>query len=199
VNVRAISRLALAGAALVALPLTTGCQTRIGLAASVGSKQIQTSKVTSFADRSAKVLAASGNPVPTADVSKLQLGVLNLLVRAALVDEIAKNEGVTATDAEVATERSAEAKAAGSEKALITTSEQGGVSAADLDLTVREKVQITKLQAKYGGDATASGAKLTAAAQKLHVRVNPRFGAWDAKTLAIVGAPNDLSSTVTKQ
>jgi hypothetical protein len=199
VNLRRISRLALAGAALVALPLTTACQSRIGLAASVGSKQIETSQMTAFADRSAKVLAANGNVVPASDESKLQLGVLNLLVRAALVEQIAKNEGVTASSDEVATERAAEATQAGSEAALIKTSEQGGVSAADLDLTVREKVLITKLQAKFGGDATAAGAKLTAAAGKVNVRVNPRFGSWDKKTLGIVGAANDLSSTVTKK
>ena len=183
----------------MALPLTTACQTRIGLAASVGSKQIQTSQMTAFADRSATVLAANGNAVPSSDEAKLQQGVLNLLVRAALVEQIAKNEGVTVSATEIATERAAEATSAGGESALIKTSEQGGVSAADLDLTVREKVLITKLQAKFGGDATASGAKLTAAAGKVGVRVNPRFGSWDPKTLGIVGAKNDLSSTVTKK
>jgi hypothetical protein len=199
VKLRAISRLALAGAALLALPLTTACQSRIGLAASVGSKQIETSQMTSFAGRSARVLAANGNAVPDSDEAKLQLGVLNLLVRAALVEQIAKNEGVTVTSSEIAKERSAEATTAGSEAALIKTSEQGGVSASDLDLTVREKVLITKLQTKFGGDETASGAKLTAAADKINVRVNPRFGSWDKKTLGIVGAANDLSSTVTKK
>jgi hypothetical protein len=199
VNVRAISRLALAGAALVALPLTTACQTRIGLAASVSKQQIETSRMTAFADRSATVLAANGNAVPASDEAKLQLGVLNLLVRAALIDQIAKDEGVTVSPAEVATERAAEAKAAGGEKALITTSEQGGVAAADMDLTVREAALINKLQAKFGGDATSSGNKLTAAAQKIGVRINPRFGTWDSKTLAIGGAVNDLSSTVTKK
>jgi hypothetical protein len=199
VNVRAISRLALAGAALLALPLTTACEPRIGLAASVGKKQIETSQMTSFADRSARVLAANGNVVPSADEAKLQLGVLNLLVRAALVEQIAANEGVTISPAEIAKERSAEATAAGGEAALIKTSEQGGVSAADLNLTVREKLQITKLQARFGGTAAESGAKLTAAAEKVAVRINPRFGSWDKKTLGIVGAANDLSSTVTKK
>jgi hypothetical protein len=199
VNVRAISRLALAGAALVALPLTTACQTRIGLAASVGKQSIETSNVTAFADRSATVLAANGNAVPASDEAKLQVGVINLLVRAALVEQIAKNEGITVTSTEVATERAAEAKAAGGEQALIKTSEQGGVAAADLDLTVREKVLIDKLQTKFGGDATAASNKLTAAAGKVGVRINPRFGTWDPKNLAIGGAVNDLSSTVTKK
>jgi hypothetical protein len=125
--------------------------------------------------------------------------VLNLLVRAALVEQIAANEGVTISPAEIAKERSAEATAAGGEAALIKTSEQGGVSAADLNLTVREKLQITKLQARFGGTAAESGAKLTAAAEKVAVRINPRFGSWDKKTLGIVGAANDLSSTVTKK
>jgi hypothetical protein len=183
---------------LLALPLTTACENRVGLAASVGELRIETSKLTSVTDRSTAALAGTGNSVPAGQEATLQRGVLNLLVRESLLQEIGKARGVTATDAEVQAERSAEAKAAGGDKALIATSEQGGVSAQDLELVVREKVLITKLQAKFGStDSDAFSAALTAAAQKINVRVNPRFGSWDAKTLTIVGAPNDLSSTTT--
>ena len=198
-NVRTLGKLSLAGAALLVLPLTTACQPRIGIAADVGNTQIQTSKMTSFADRSARVLAANGNAVPSSDEAKLQLGVLNLLVRAALVDQIAKNEGITVSSTEIAAERAKEAASAGGEAALIKTSEQGGVSASDLGLTVRETALISKLQTKFGGTETTAEAKLTAAAGRVNVRVNPRFGSWDKKSLGIVGAPNDLSSTVTKK
>ena len=197
---RSVVRLGLAGAILVALPLTTACQNRIGLAASVGSRQLETSELTSVTDRSAAALSSTGTTVPADQEATLQRGVLNLLVREALLDEIAKAQNISVSDAEVASERSTEAKAAGGEKALITQSEQGGVSAQDLDLVVREKVLINKLQAKFGSsDQTAFANALTAAAAKIHVRVNPRFGSWDTKTLSIVGAPNDLSSTVTKK
>ena len=197
---RFISRAAIAGLALVALPLTTSCQTRIGLAASVGGKQIETSQLTAVTARSAAALAATGQTVPVNQQTALQRGVLNLLVRDALLEEIGKAQGITATPSELATERSSEAQQAGGEKALITQSEQGGVSATDLDIVVREKLLITKLQTKFGSsDSTTFANKLTAAAQKIRVRVNPRFGAWDAKNLTIVGAPNDISSTVTKK
>ena len=197
---RFISRAAIAGLALVALPLTTSCQTRIGLAASVGGKQIETSQLTAVTARSAAALAATGQTVPASQQTALQRGVLNLLVRDALLEEIGKAQGITATPSELATERASEAQQAGGEKALITQSEQGGVSATDLDIVVREKLLITKLQTKFGSsDSTTFANKLTAAAQKIRVRVNPRFGAWDAKNLTIVGAPNDISSTVTKK
>jgi hypothetical protein len=197
---RFISRVGIAGLALVALPLTTSCQTRIGLAASVGGKQIDTSQLTAVTARSAAALAATGQTVPANQQSALQRGVLNLLVRDALLEEIGKAQGITASPSELATERASEAQQAGGDKALITQSEQGGVSAADLDIVVREKLLITKLQSKFGSsDSTTFANKLTAAAQKIKVRVNPRFGAWDAKNLTIVGAPNDISSTVTKK
>ncbi len=195
-----VARLGLAGAVLLALPLTTACQTRIGLAASVGEQQIDTSELTSVTDRSAAALASTGTSVPAGQEATLQRGVLNLLVREALLEEMGKQRGISVSDSELTAERAAEAKAAGGEKALIATSEQGGVSAQDLDLVVREKVLITKLQAKFGSsDSDAFSAALTSAAQKINVRVNPRFGTWDAKTLTIVGAPNDLSSTTTSK
>jgi hypothetical protein len=85
---RFISRAAIAGIALIALPLTTGCQTRIGLAASVGNQQIDTTELTSVTARSSAALAATGQAVPANQQSALQRGVLNLLVRDALLEEI---------------------------------------------------------------------------------------------------------------
>jgi hypothetical protein len=197
---RFISRAAIAGLALVALPLTTSCQTRIGLAASVGGKHIDTALLTAVTTRSAAALAATAQTVPANQQPALQRGVLNLLVRDALLEEIGQAQGLSATASELATERASEAQQAGGEQALITQSEQGGVSAADLDIVVREKLFIAKLQSKFGSSGSTTFAnKLTAAAQKIKVRVNPRFGQWDAKNLTIVGAPNDLSSTVTKK
>jgi hypothetical protein len=200
VNLRPIARPVLAGALLVALPLTTACQTRIGQAATVGDIQIKTSQLTAVTGRSAAALAATGQKLPAGQEPVLQRGVLNLLVRDALLEQIGKARGVTASPAELAVERASEVKQAGGEKALITQSEQGGVSSADLGVVVREKLLIAKLQTKFGSsDSTAFATSLTAAVQKIGVRVNPRFGRWDSKTLAIVGASNDLSSTVTKK
>ena len=102
--------------------------------------------------------------------------------------------------APLATERTAEAKQAGSDKALIAASAQGGLSATDLPLVIERKVLIPKLQSKFGTtDDTAFTKALTVAASKIRVSVNPRFGQWDSKTLTIVGAPNDLSSPVTSK
>jgi hypothetical protein len=193
-----VRRVAVAGLALAALPLATSCENRIGLAASVGSARIETADLTAVTARSAAALAATGQTVPANQAAALQRGVLNLLVRDALLEEIGKANGISASASELATERASEAQQAGGESALITQSEQGGVSAADLNVVVREKLLITKLQSKFGSsDSTAFAKSLTTAAQKIPVNVNPRFGQWDAKNLTIVGAPNDLSSTVT--
>jgi hypothetical protein len=194
-----ISRVGLAGLAVATLPLVTACQTRVGAAADVGDQQIQTSKVTAVADRSAATLARTGSPVPESERASLQRGVLNLLVRDALLGQIAKAQGITVTDREVSAERAAEARQAGGDAALIQQLEQSGLSATDIGLALRQNLLIMKLQQKFGsGDTTAFSNALTDAAKKVPVRVNPRFGSWDGKKLTIEGAPNDLSSTTTR-
>jgi hypothetical protein len=199
-NRRFVSRTGIAALALVAIPAVTSCENRIGLAASVGSQRIETSQLTSVTTRSAAALAATGQTVPANQESALTRGVLNLLVRDALLEEIGKAQGINVTPNDLAAERASEARQAGGDQALITQSEQGGVSASDLGIVIREKLLINKLQSKFGAsDSTEFANKLTAAAQKIRVRVNPRFGQWDAKNLSISGAPNDLSSTVTKK
>ncbi len=197
---RFAGRAAVAGLALVAIPAVTSCENRIGLAASVGSQRIETSQLTAVTARSTAALAATGQAVPANQQAALTRGVLNLLVRDALLEELGKAQGIVVTQGDLAAERASEARDAGGEQALIKQSEQGGVSAKDLNIVVREKLLINKLQSKFGAsDSTAFANKLTAAAQKVHVRVNPRFGQWDPKNLTISGAPNDLSSTVTKK
>jgi hypothetical protein len=199
-NRRFVSRTGIAALALVAIPAVTSCENRIGLAASVGSQRIETSQLTSVTTRSAAALAATGQTVPANQESALTRGVLNLLVRDALLEEIGKAQGINVTPNDLAAERASEARQAGGDQALVTQSEQGGVSASDLGIVIREKLLINKLQSKFGAsDSTEFANKLTAAAQKIRVRVNPRFGQWDAKNLSISGAPNDLSSTVTKK
>jgi hypothetical protein len=197
---RFVSRTGIAALALVAVPAVTSCENRIGLAASVGSQRIETSQLTSVTSRSAAALAATGQSVPANQQSALTRGVLNLLVRDALLEEIGKAQGITVTANDLSAERASEARQAGGDQALVKQSEQGGVSATDLGIVIREKLLITKLQSKFGAsDSTDFANKLTAAAQKIRVRVNPRFGQWDSKNLSISGAPNDLSSTVTKK
>jgi hypothetical protein len=200
VKLRRISRVGLAGLAVAALPLATACQTRIGAAADVGDQQIETSQVTAVAGRSAAALARSGSPVPEAQHATLQRGVLNLLVRDALLGQIGKARGITVSDREINAERAAEAQQAGGDAALVSQSEQGGVSATDIGIVIREKLLIQKLQNKFGSsDTTAFSNALTDAAKKVPVRINPRFGSWNTKTLTIEGAPNTLSSTITRK
>ena len=200
VNLRSVRRLAAAGAVVVVLPLATSCQTRIGEAATVGSQQIQTSTLTSVTQRSFAAAAGSGNAVPANQQAEVQRNVLNLLVQVDLLREIGQAQNVSASASDVATERATEAQQAGGDAALIKASAQGGLSATDLPLVIERKVLITKLQTKLGTtDTTAFTKDLTAAAAKIKIRINPRFGSWDPKTLTVVGAANDLSSPVTKK
>ena len=200
VNLRSVRRLAAAGAVVVVLPLATSCQTRIGEAATVGSQQIQTATLTSVTQRSFAAAAGTGNAVPASQQASVQRNVLNLLVQVDLLREIGQAENVSASASDLASERAAEAQQAGGDAALIKASAQGGLSETDLPLVLERSVLITKLQSKFGTtDTTVFTKDLTTAASKIKIRINPRFGSWDAKTLTVVGAANDLSSTVTKK
>ncbi len=197
---RTATRLSLAAAAVAVLPLTTACQTRIGEAASVGGQQIETSQLTAVTGRSEAVLAKTGQAVAADQKQTLQRAVLNLLVRDALLTKVGQTQGVTVTQDEVNRERATEAQTAGGDAALVQQSEQGGVSATDIDIVIRQQLLVSKLQAKTGTtDTTAFSNALTASAQKIGVRINPRFGSWDAKSLSINGTTPDLASTVTKR
>lgn len=196
---RAIRRVGLAGVALIALPLTTACQTRVGLAASVGDQRVETSQLTAVTQRSQAALAVSGNPVPAGQVPALERSVLNLLVQDALLEQIGSKKGITITQRDIDVEHASEARQAGGEKALETQLQQSGLSPTDLPLAIKKQLLVTRLQTAFGTtDTTAITKALTAIAQQIDVRVNPRFGQWDPKNLTIVGAPNDLSSTITK-
>jgi hypothetical protein len=200
VKLRTASRLGLATVAVAVLPLTTACQTRIGEAASVAGKQIETSQLTAVTGRSEAALAKTGQTVAADQKDALQRAVLTLLVRDSLLTEVARENGISVTQNEINTERATEAQQAGGDSALVAQSEQSGVSATDIDIAIRYQLLLNKLAAKFGSaDATALSNKLAASAQKVKVRVNPRFGSWDTKNLTIVGASPDLSSTVTKK
>ena len=199
-RMRTATRLSLAAAAVAVLPLTTACQTRIGEAASIGGQQIETSRLTAVTGRSEAVLAKTGQAVAADQKQTLQRAVLNLLVRDALLTKVGQEQGVTVTQDEVNRERANEAQQAGGDAALVQQSEQGGVSATDIDIVIRQQLLVSKLQAKVGStDNTAFSNALTASAQKVGVRINPRFGSWDAKALSITGATPDLASAVTRR
>jgi hypothetical protein len=200
VNLRSIRRVGAVSALLVVLPLATGCQGRVGAAALVGAGEIKTATLSAVTQRSFAAAAGSGNAVPDNQQAEVQRNVLNLLVQVDLLREIAGRQNVSVSAADIATERAAEAQQAGGDAELIKASAQGGLSATDLPLVIERKVLITKLQSKFGTtDTTVFTKDLTGAAAKIKVTINPRFGAWDPKTLTVVGAPNTLSSTITKK
>jgi hypothetical protein len=183
----------------VALPLTTACQTRVGEAASVGDRQISTSTLTSFTQRTFAALASQGHPVPANQQATAQRSVLNLLLQVDLLRAAADTRHVSVSAADIATERAAEAQAAGGEAAYVKQLEANGIATNDIPLFVERSVLIAKLQKAYGATDSAGFVKaLTADTKNLRIRVNPRFGTWDTKKLTIVDAANDLSSTVTK-
>jgi hypothetical protein len=200
VKLRTASRLGLATVAVAVIPLTAACQTRIGEAASVAGHQIETSQLTAVTGRSEAVLAKTGQTVASDQRDALQRAVLTLLVRDSLLTELARLQGVSVSPAEINTERAREAQQAGGDSALVQQSEQSGVSATDIDIAIRYQLLLNKLATKFGSaDATALSNKLAASAQQVKVRINPRFGSWDPKNLTIVGASDDLASTLTRK
>ena len=196
-----LGRRGIAGAALVVLPLTTACQTRIGEAATFGDHQVTTSSLTSLTQRTFGAFASSGHPVPAAQQAGIERSVLNLLIQAELLRDVGAKNGVSASKADIATERATEAKSTGGEASYVKQLAANGISAKDIPLFVERSVLIQKLQAAFKTtDDTVFLNDLIKATKNTRVRINPRFGGWDPKTLTITGAADDtLSSTTIKK
>ncbi len=198
-RVGSVTRFGLVGAIVAVLLVVSGCQSRLGLAASVGSTNIDTNELNAFTGRSLDAFASTGQAVPAGKQGDLERNVLGLLVREALVDQVAAKEGITTTAAQVRSERASAVAQAGGEQAFENQLKQQGISPQDIDMIVRENVLIGKLQTKLNTTDSSTFTKdLANLAKAIKIRVNPRFGKWDPSTLTISGQTNDLSTTVTR-
>ncbi len=187
--------LAACAAAAAGALLLTGCQGSPGAAATVGDTTISEQQLADDVDQ----LTSDPNSGAAQDSSAVT-SLLGRLITVALVDQLAAQHGVAATDGEIAAQLGAYEQQAGSKDAVYQVFAQQGVPASQVPSMLRLSVLATKLGPVLKPEGTSDEQTqaivdaITALSDEVGVQVNPRWGAWDAKTLNLGPAPDDLST-----
>jgi hypothetical protein len=196
VNRRRTAVIALAACSAVAA--LSGCSAQTahpGAAAVVGDQRIAVS--TLQADVAAYRTAVSQD-TSASEGASVSSQTLQLLVLAQLVQQTLAAEGGSVTEGQVQQAEASAAAQQGSAQALSQAFvEQLSLAPSDMDVFYRMQLGELDLLEKAGVNPSSSGASaalvklLSAAAGRLNVQVNPRYGVWsDAKlTLGAPGAP----------
>lgn len=181
-------------AAALALPLVSACQTNAGTAAFVGNSRISTDDLRAFAQRSEEALAASGGAQGATPVA-VQRNDLSLLITDKLLERVAADKGIVASDSDV---RAFQAQQLGTNGAQLTQQlSMQGIGPADQGLLFRLQLLDTAIAAKLGAKSNQQSDPtlplIIEQSKREGVKVNPRFGSWDASKLRVLPPANDLS------
>jgi hypothetical protein len=212
----------------------TGCESKSGVAAFVGSTSIQTSELSGYVNRGVQTLSAIGVQAAPNDVQSAWLG--NLIERD-VARQVAQQQGISLSpgDVNLFLSRFAATRGGGL-GALRDRAARNGISEVDLPVVFEtlalENAIAGKLAPQLVAPDTAarqafaqqqqlfpgltydqvnplfrellvfdqrSGVALNAMreqARQIGIRVNPRFGSWNADTFSLGAPPNDLSQAV---
>jgi hypothetical protein len=185
---------------LLASPALTACGSgpaHPGAAAVVGDYRITESALQAKVNEVRSDEERSPQAQQALDGSgSLSTRTLTMLVQNEVIAKAAADAHITVTDAEVQQEHSAALQQfGGSEQQLdATLLSQYGVGASTVDTFFRTNVTVGKLIQSLGfqpGSDTGSTAVLAAIAKTANamgVKVNPRYGTWDAKKASIGSA-----------
>lgn len=196
---RRLSALSVSAAALLtAAPLLAGCATGAhpGAAAVVGGERITVSQVQSHV----RAVRAAQRALPNADEliaasSSLSRETVNLLVHLRVVERAAKEHGVHVSRSEVQRERAMTARSVGGSQALraalVSPQQPVPLTSDQFDAVLRSQLLIRGIAEAVGAEASDAGRQkvgrvLTDTARDLGVTVNPRYGTWDARQVALV-------------
>jgi hypothetical protein len=190
-------------ALLLASPALTACGSsgpdRTGAAAVVGDQRITVAELQARVNQvraaqarspqSAQLIASSGN---------LSSQTLSMLVQNTVIERAAADAGVTVTDGDAQQDHAAALQQfGGSEEALdATLLQQYSVAPSQADEFFRTNALVGKLITSLGfqpgsdGGQTAAVQALSKAADRLGVKINPRYGTWDSKK-AVIGETAD--------
>lgn len=185
------------GAVLVAVVALSGCSSddNPGAAATVGDQRVSNVDV---ADAVAQVRSELG--ATPFDASKVTTDTVTRLARTLIVDDAGTREGVTVTDSQVDALLTSTAKSQGGagavNQALLT---QDSVPASAVPDYARTYLIEQGLADKLAPGTPDKGQQamltyLSRLSTELGTAVAPRYGTWDAQTLALGALPTDISS-----
>lgn len=192
----------LAVAAVLTLSLTACDPNQTGAAAIVDQVRITEAEVNQAASEAIaaadRVPPGQGQPIDRTQVLKQNT---ERLINSQLIAIAAAQEGVTVSQSEV--DKLLQQASYGTDQLHFegNIAVQAGVppqaiSSFARDFLLRQKLG-QQLDPKGGPEAQmkAANAKISQVAEQVGVTVSPRYGTWDAATLAIGGPVNDLSVT----
>ncbi|MFI8342566.1 SurA N-terminal domain-containing protein [Streptomyces sp. NPDC085639] len=182
--------LSVSAALLVAAPLLSACsgEPRPGTAAVVGGERITTSALQAQVNdvRAAQNRSGQAAAELIASTPHLERVKLDAILQSRIIDKMADTAGLTATQKDIEDEHQRYAEENGGNaqfEALLL--QKGATAPGQVDRFLRDRVLLTKLTAKYGAGKLEEPAR--AAVKALHIEVNPRYGAWDAKEIKLGG------------
>jgi hypothetical protein len=200
--------LTVSAALLVAAPLLAACgsDAHPGAAAVVGGERIEVSTV----QAKVKDVRAAQQRSPQAaqlikDSGQLSRAKLYDLIVDRVVQRAADDAGVKVSRKDIQDGRAALVQQSGGEEQLAAMYlQQRGVAPDQLNDVVRRDILVSKLAGALGATNTPEGQQklndaFTAAAESLHIDVNPRFGAWDDEKLELGSYKAPWITQVTQQ
>ena len=192
-------RAMIAGLAAAGL-LVTGCgDVSPGAAAVVGDDRISESELTEQVEQ---VLIAQGRPVHSSSQA-LVVTTLDRMITTSLVEQLAEREGVEVTRGELDATLATYAEASGGQDAFEETLLQQDLAPDDIPEIILVNILAQKLgfaldpQGSPESQSAAIFNAVTEFSQEVGTEVSPRYGTWDAVSLAVAGAPDDLSTPAT--
>ncbi len=186
----------LAGAAAIIALVASGCGSAVpGAAAVVGDQRISERELTEQVEQ---VLRAQGRPVDSASEA-LVVTTLDRMVTTSLVEQFAAREGVEVTQGELDATLANYAEATGGQEAFEELLLQQDLAPESIEALFRVNILAQKIGMELdpmGSPEAQSSAVLgavSAFSEEVGTSISPRYGTWDAMSLTIGVADNDLS------
>lgn len=175
---------AVASSAVLAVALAACDADQVGAAAVVGDDRIT---VAELQDHARDVVEMSPDTDVTGDQAELQRGLLNRMISFRLADRVARDTGITISEADIDQFIAEQLIPQTPDGDLTPLLAQNWLTEETLRDAVRQVLTIEQL----GGNEAYAEA-VTAAAEEVGVEVNPRYGTWDG--MQVVAQSGSIST-----
>ncbi|MFF5446970.1 SurA N-terminal domain-containing protein [Streptomyces sp. NPDC012888] len=180
--------LSVSAALLVAAPLLSACsgETRPGTAAVVGGERITTSALQARVNDVREAQGRSDNAAQlVANSGRLERVKLSKMIQLRVLERAAEDAGITVSPKEIEDVRKGQLEQSGGERQLeeLLLAQRVPLAPGQLDEEIRFQLLFAKLSERFGEEKVLE--PLAAAARKLDIEVNPRYGSWDVQQITV--------------
>ncbi len=173
--------IAVATAAVLAVAGLAGCRTNVGQAAVIDGQQVTETQVSDYLTANAKPISVQQNDGSTTSIAPKPF-VLDIVIERRLYGKLlAKTPSGAPTAAQLGTLQKSYLKGASAKTAVERLGAVGYSSSFDsLIVDVQVLATVLNSEQQQGVDVSTIARKL-----RFPVKVNPRYGTWDAKQLRL--------------